>query len=278
MRSSATAEDLPGTSFAGQQDTYLHIAGAPAVLDAVRRCWASLWTGRAIAYRHTQGFAHEAVALAVVVQEMFPSEVAGVLFTANPVTSNPFELFLNASWGLGEAIVSGHVNPDQLIVAKPSFEVVDRQINDKLVMTVPAWVGPGFGHGPCPRATADPSRPSRTTRCASCVPSGSASRTTTASPRTSSGAGPTAASPSCRPGRSPGANLDFGHELEMWKTPKALASMYDDQWVWSRAYSDEVQTGPSTPSFYTYLQARHDEPQVRRPEHDVDRGVRRSRA
>ena len=89
VRSSATAEDLPGMSFAGQQDTYLFISGTDAVVDAVKRCWASLWTDRAIAYRHTQGFAHCDVHLAVVVQEMFPSEVSGVLFTANPITSNP---------------------------------------------------------------------------------------------------------------------------------------------------------------------------------------------
>ena len=84
-----------------------------------RRCWASLWTARAIAYRQAKGFAHESVHLAVVVQEMFPSEVSGVLFTANPMTSNPRRARAsNASWGLGEAIVSGQVNPDQLIVAK----------------------------------------------------------------------------------------------------------------------------------------------------------------
>jgi pyruvate,water dikinase len=92
------------------------------------------------------------VLLAVVVQEMFPSEVSGVLFTANPVTSNPDEFFLNTSWGLGEAIVSGQVNPDQLIVAKGSRHVVDRQINDKLVMTVPHASGQGSTTVPVPDA------------------------------------------------------------------------------------------------------------------------------
>ena len=110
VRSSATAEDLPGMSFAGQQDTYLNIHGADAVVDHVKRCWASLWTDRAISYRHRQGFKHSDVLLAVVVQEMFPSEVAGVMFTVNPLTSNTNEIFLNTSWGLGEAIVSGKVN------------------------------------------------------------------------------------------------------------------------------------------------------------------------
>jgi len=150
VRSSATAEDLPGTSFAGQQDTYLHISGAGNVVESVRRCWASLWTGRAVAYRHNQGFAHEAVLLAVVVQEMFPSEVSGVLFTANPVTSNPGEFFVNTSWGLGEAVVSGQVNPDQFILTKGSLTVSDRQISDKLVMTVPDASGQGSAAVPVP--------------------------------------------------------------------------------------------------------------------------------
>jgi len=89
VRSSATAEDLPGFSFAGQQDTYLGICGDAALLDAVRRCWASLWTARAITYRQTHGFQHEDVYIAVVVQEMFPSEVSGVLFTVDPSQSFP---------------------------------------------------------------------------------------------------------------------------------------------------------------------------------------------
>src|SRR5215470_450338 len=86
VRSSATAEDLPGASFAGQQDTYLHIIGPAAVLDAVRRCWASLWTDRAVVYRTTNGIDHRSVRLAVVIQRMVSAEVAGVMFTANPVT------------------------------------------------------------------------------------------------------------------------------------------------------------------------------------------------
>ena len=188
-------------SFAGQQDTYLFISGADAVLDAVRRCWASLWTDRAIAYRHTQGFDHQSVYLAVVVQQMFPSAVSGVLFTANPVTSNPDQFFLNAGWGLGEAVVSGRVNPDQLVVAKGSLEIVDRQINDKVVMTVADPGGQGsievpVGDGAPHRAGA----PRRGTS-ESCAGSARPSRTTTDSPRTSNGAGPTGASPSCRPAR-----------------------------------------------------------------------------
>jgi pyruvate,water dikinase len=253
VRSSATAEDLPGTSFAGQQDTYLCISGVEAVTDAVRRCWASLWTDRAIAYRHTQGFDHDAVLLAVVVQELFPSEVAGVLFTANPVTSNPFQLFLNASWGLGEAVVSGHVNPDQLIVDKATLAVVDRQLNDKQVMTVRAEGGQGSTLVAVPDAD----------RQRSCLTDDQVTRLCTVAKEIEAHygfyqdiewgiAGDRVAILQAR--EITGADLDFGHELESWKTERARAEMYDEQWVWSRAYSDEFQTGPTTPSFYTYTQ------------------------
>ena len=253
VRSSATAEDLPGTSFAGQQDTYLHITGPANVIDAVKRCWASLWTGRAIAYRQSQGFAHESVLLAVVVQEMFASEVSGVMFTANPVTSNPFEFFLNASWGLGEAVVSGQVNPDQMIIARPMLEITDRQVNDKQVMTVPDESGQGSTTVAVPddkREIQSLSDEQITELC-------------TIAQRIEDHYGfPQDIEWGWANGRFAilqareitGANLDFGHELEAWKSPKARATMYDERWVWSRAYSDEAQTGPTTPSFYTYLQ------------------------
>ena len=102
VRSSATAEDLPFASFAGQQDTYLNVVGVPAVLDAVRRCWASLWTDRAVSYRVTNNIVHREVALAVVVQRMVNSQVSGVLFTANPVTGRRREAVVDASPGRSE--------------------------------------------------------------------------------------------------------------------------------------------------------------------------------
>ncbi|TQM37617.1 PEP/pyruvate-binding domain-containing protein [Pseudonocardia cypriaca] len=116
VRSSATAEDLPWASFAGQQDTYLNVVGADAVLDAVRRCWGSLWTERAVSYRETQGIDHQAVHIAVVVQRMVDVQVAGVLFTADPVTGTRHRAVIDASPGLGEAVVSGAVNPDHIVV------------------------------------------------------------------------------------------------------------------------------------------------------------------
>jgi pyruvate,water dikinase len=116
VRSSATAEDLPDLSFAGQQDTYLNILGEDSLLDAVIRCWASLWTARAIGYRARNQIDQAAVALAVVVQQMVQSEASGVLFTVNPLTGRRSETVIDATLGLGEALVSGQVEPDHYVV------------------------------------------------------------------------------------------------------------------------------------------------------------------
>jgi pyruvate,water dikinase len=136
VRSSATAEDLPELSFAGQQDTYLNIQGEARVLDAVKRCWASLWTARAIGYRARHGIAPDDVALAVVVQKLVPAEAAGVLFTAHPLTGAREQVVINAAWGLGEAVVGGQVTPDTYVVDRASGQLVERHIHDKAVMTV----------------------------------------------------------------------------------------------------------------------------------------------
>jgi len=136
VRSSATAEDLPDASFAGQQETYLNVSGAAQVLEAVRKCWASLWTGRAIGYRARQGIHAESVALAVVVQLLVPAEAAGILFTANPLNGRRDQLLVNAAWGLGEAVVGGLVTPDTLVVEKDGLNLIESQVVDKQVMTV----------------------------------------------------------------------------------------------------------------------------------------------
>lgn len=121
VRSSATAEDLPEASFAGQQDTFLGVVGATAVTEAVRRCWASLWTDRAIAYRSEHGYAHRDVALAVVVQTMVAAQSAGVAFTADPVTGKA-GITIESAWGLGESVVSGAVTPDSFTVRRRRVE------------------------------------------------------------------------------------------------------------------------------------------------------------
>ncbi len=133
VRSSATAEDLEGASFAGQQDTYLNVVGAEAVLDAVRRCWASLWTDRAVSYRASNGIEPSSVALAVVVQLLIDATAAGVMFTADPVAGTRHRAVIDASPGLGEAVVSGAVNPDHLVVDSSSGLVLARRNGDKRV-------------------------------------------------------------------------------------------------------------------------------------------------
>jgi len=136
VRSSATAEDLPDLSFAGQQDTYLNISGVDDVLASTRRCWASLWTARAIGYRARHAVSPEQLSLAVVVQRLVPAEVAGILFTANPMNGRRDQALVNASWGLGEAVVSGLVTPDTFTVEKSTGVVIAQEIADKAVMTV----------------------------------------------------------------------------------------------------------------------------------------------
>jgi phosphoenolpyruvate synthase/pyruvate phosphate dikinase len=135
VRSSATAEDLPGMSFAGQQDSYLNIRGEEALLRAVRDCWASLWTARAIGYRARHGIPAEEVSLAVVVQRMVLADAAGILFTVDPMTGSRDWVVINAAWGLGEAVVGGQVNPDTFLVARAG-DVVRATVSSKEVRTV----------------------------------------------------------------------------------------------------------------------------------------------
>lgn len=130
VRSSATAEDLPDASFAGQQETYLNVRDAEAVLTQIRNCYASLWGNRAVCYRSNQGYDQLSVALAVVIQKMVESEKAGVLFTVNPINRNPDEMQINASYGLGESVVSGKVTADSYLCDKQG-KVKSCQIGSK---------------------------------------------------------------------------------------------------------------------------------------------------
>ena len=125
VRSSATAEDLPGASFAGQHDSLLKVRGAEPLIEAVRRCWVSLYNERAVFYRLKNGIPHRAVAMAVVVQEMVPAEVSGVLFTADPVTGDATRLVIEGTAGLGESLVSGRVNPERCILDRRSLRVIE---------------------------------------------------------------------------------------------------------------------------------------------------------
>ena len=133
IRSSATAEDLPEASFAGQQDTFLHVSGNDEVIDYIRKCWASLFEARAIFYREENNFEHSKVYIAVVVQKMANADKAGVMFTVNPSTGEEIAL-IEGSWGLGEAVVSGDVTPDNYQVDKKNNEIINVTISDKKVM------------------------------------------------------------------------------------------------------------------------------------------------
>jgi len=137
VRSSATSEDLPDASFAGQQDTYLNVKGEDALVHYVQKCWSSLYTPRAIFYREEKGFPHEKVLISVGVQKMVESEVSGVIFTLDPVNGDPSKIIIESSWGLGEALVAGVVRPDRFIVDKGTLQIVHKEIVPKMVEHVP---------------------------------------------------------------------------------------------------------------------------------------------
>jgi pyruvate, water dikinase len=136
VRSSATAEDLPDASFAGQQDTYLWITGIDQVLDKVRDCWASLYTARAIAYRAKNKISHADVLMSVGVQKMVKAKAAGVAMTLDPATGDRTRIVIDASWGLGEMVVSGLVTPDNFVVEKVLEQILTRTISDKHIELV----------------------------------------------------------------------------------------------------------------------------------------------
>ncbi|MGZ7117013.1 MAG: PEP/pyruvate-binding domain-containing protein, partial [Methanobacterium sp.] len=133
IRSSATAEDLPEASFAGQQDTFLNIKGSADVLEYVQKCWASLFESRAIFYREENNFDHSKVYIAVVVQEMVDAEKAGVMFTVHPSTGEE-KILIEGAWGLGEGVVSGTVTPDTYWIDKKTGEILESVISEKNVM------------------------------------------------------------------------------------------------------------------------------------------------
>jgi pyruvate, water dikinase len=137
VRSSATTEDSADASFAGLQDTYLWVIGAEAVLAAVQRCWASLYSVESISYRRRQGIPEAGVAMAVVVQRMVDARTAGVMFTRSPTTGDRSVVVIEGAWGLGSAVVSGEVTPDRFVLGKITGEISVRNISDKHIRHVP---------------------------------------------------------------------------------------------------------------------------------------------
>ncbi|MDQ1669305.1 MAG: pyruvate, water dikinase [Actinomycetota bacterium] len=131
VRSSATSEDLPDASFAGEHETYLWVQGPEAVLSMVRRCWSSLFTERAIAYRAQMKYPHDSVQMCVAVQKMVRPKAAGVAFTLNPRDGDRSQVAIDSSWGFGEAVVAGEVTPDNYLVDKVLYEITKRQVSSK---------------------------------------------------------------------------------------------------------------------------------------------------
>jgi pyruvate,water dikinase len=149
VRSSAVSEDGAAASFAGLYETYLNVRGERDILDRLQRCYVSLWAERAVAYRARNGGGHDE-AMAVVIMGLVPAETSGIAFTAHPVTGSLDTVVINASWGLGEAIVSGRVTPDQFLVSKGSWQIVEREICPKMIATHPE--GDGTVDSPVERA------------------------------------------------------------------------------------------------------------------------------
>ena len=136
VRSSATAEDLPGHSFAGQYETYLGIDDVDGCIDAIKKCWASLWTERAYDYRQNNGFDHDAVNMAVIVQSLIEADVSGVIFTADPVSGYRSRLIIEAFGGLGDALVSGKVTPDRFIIRKGNLKIISHRVKNGKIESV----------------------------------------------------------------------------------------------------------------------------------------------
>jgi pyruvate, water dikinase len=137
VRSSANAEDLPDASFAGQQDTYLWIVGENAVMEHIKKCWASLFTSRAITYRRDHKIGEETVLMSVVIQKMVHAKAAGVAMTLNPINGDRSKIVIDASWGLGETVVSGEVTPDHFLVDKVMMAILKSEIHNKHIEHVP---------------------------------------------------------------------------------------------------------------------------------------------
>jgi rifampicin phosphotransferase len=246
VRSSGTAEDLAEASFAGMHDTYLDIKGLDNLLDAIKRCWASMYTARATAYRHNKGFVHGESRIAVVVQQMVESEVSGVMFTGNPMTTSTDEYVVNASWGLGEAIVSGIANPDEYLLNRETLAVRDKTLGSKAVRVVRGPSGSGTVTEPVPADL----------QARFCLTDDQAAELGVLGRKVTKYygqfpqdiewgyAGGTFHLLQSRP--VTGAEFSWDAEIDAWQTASD-----DDETVWTRAWADEIWTGAITPLMYS---------------------------
>lgn len=247
VRSSGTAEDTAEASFAGLHDTYLDIRGADAVVDAVKRCWASLWTARATSYRHDKDFDHREATLAVVVQRMVEADAAGVAFTANPMTGGTREIVINSSWGLGEAVVSGVVTPDQFVVSSDTLEIRDRTTGAKEKEIVR---DPDSGSGTLERET----EADRRAQLSLDDEGARALARLALRVQEHYDSMPQDIEWACEGDELfllqsrdvTGVELSWDEDLDRWQTLPD-----DPEFVWTRAYADEYLTGAITPLFYS---------------------------
>jgi pyruvate,water dikinase len=248
VRSSGTAEDLAGASFAGLHDTYLDIRGIDAVLDAVKRCWASMWTARATSYRAARGFDQRTARIAVVVQAMVAADVAGVMFTANPLNGACDEIVVNASWGLGEALVSGIATPDEHILALPDLRVKEQRLGAKELRVVR---DPGSESGTVTRPTPQADRERFALSGERLHALGEMGRQVMAwyggIPQDIEWClvGDTFYLLQSRP--ATGTDFSWDSDLEVWRTDPD-----DPDILWTRSWADMVWTGGVTPFVYSY--------------------------
>jgi pyruvate,water dikinase len=247
VRSSGTAEDLAGASFAGLHDTFLDVRGAGELVRAVRDCWASLWTARALAYRHDKGFDHLAEGIAVVVQIMVESECSGVMFTANPVSGVNDEFVVNAAWGLGEGIVSGVVSPDEFALRSGDLSVRRKTLGSKAVKVVR---NPSTGSGTATVDVAAADRDRYSLSDDQLAELGMLGRRIAAYydglPQDIEWALLDGALYILQSRDVTGIDFTWDEDCDSWQT---IAD--DESTVWSRGYADQYLTGAITPLFYS---------------------------
>lgn len=230
VRSSATVEDLPGYSFAGQYDTYLGLADLAGCLEAIKKCWASLWTERAYDYRERNVFDHLSADMAVIVQELVPAEASGVLFTADPVTGRSDRLIIEACFGMGEALVSGKVTPDRFLLSKRDLRVLSRSVSEKAIQSILDDTG-GVRE-----QTVDPDRANTP-----CINETIARRLGALAKK----AGAAFGSPQDMEWAVKGAEIFFLQSRPITTLPSAKS--WEDQQVWTNANTGEVLPGVVTP-------------------------------
>ncbi|MDP7357568.1 MAG: PEP/pyruvate-binding domain-containing protein [Pseudomonadales bacterium] len=258
VRSSGTAEDLEGASFAGLYDTYLDVRGGDALLDAVLRCWASMWTARVVAYRQSRGFDHGDAGIAVVVQTMVEADVAGVMFIGNPMNARADEIVINASWGLGEAVVSGSITPDEYVVGRDTLEVKRRTLGSKELQVVR---NPENGKGTVQEPVPGKLQNQHSLSDEQAGELAELGRRVTAYyeglPQDTEWALSDGAFFLLQSRPVTGVEFTWEEDLDLWPDVPE-----DDEVIWTRAWADEVWTGPITPLMWSIRGAwmRHGAP------------------